>query len=371
VEVAANIALIVGGTAAILIVVDAAIRTFVLPRGTVVGFTALIFLALRGVFNLVAPARRGYEARDRVWALYAPVSLLALPAVALAVVFLGYACIFMGLEHDGWREAFETSGSSLLTLGFVHPPDLPSVFVAFTEAAIGLGLLALVIAYLPTLYNTFSRREIAVTELSIRAGTPPTPLEWLTRAQLTGFLHDMDKFWDAWFTWFTEIEETHTSNAALAHFRSPNPHRHWVVAAGAVLDTASVRVAVLDLPWTPSAPLCIRSGFLALREVAGFFGFDYDPDPAPDGPITVTRGEFDELCDALAAADVPLKADREQAWRDFAGWRVNYDAVLVALASFVKAPYAPWISDRSPRRPVVRYSWGRRRRAIARRAGLR
>jgi hypothetical protein len=253
----------------------------------------------------------------------------------------------------------------------VHPPDLPSVFVAFTEAAIGLGLLALVIAYLPTIYNTFSRREIAVTDLAIRAGTPPTPLEWLTRAHLTGFLEDMDRFWDTWFAWFTEIQETHTSNGALAHFRSPNPHRHWVVAAGAVLDTAAVRLSAIELPWTPNAPLCIRAGFVALREVAGFFGFDYDPDPAPDDPICVTREEFDELCDELAARGLPMKADRDQAWRDWAGWRVNYDAVLVALAAFVKAPYAPWISDRSPRRPVPRYPWGRRRRAIARRVGRR
>jgi len=79
------------------------------------------------------------------------------------------------LSMYGWREAFITSGSSLLTLGFDRPPDLPSVFLAFTEAAIGLGLLALVIAYLPTIYNSFSRREVAVTDLSIRAGTPPTP----------------------------------------------------------------------------------------------------------------------------------------------------------------------------------------------------
>jgi hypothetical protein len=168
--------------------------------------------------------------------------------------------------------------------------------------------------------------------------------------------------------WFTEVQETHTSYGSLSFFRSPNPHRSWVTAAGAVLDTAAIRLAVLDIPFTPAAPLCIRSGYLALREVAGFFGFDYEDSPAPDGPISVTRDEFDELCDKLAKAGVPVRTDRDQAWRDFAGWRVNYDRVLISLAGFVMAPYAPWVSDRSPIAPLPHYAWGRRRTEITRRA---
>jgi len=105
-----------------------------------------------------------------------------------------------------------------------------------------------------------------------------------------------------------------------------------------------------------------------LREVAGFFGFDYDDDPAPDDPISIARDEFDELCAALEAVGVPLKADRDQAWRDFSGWRVNYDRVLLTLAAFVMAPYAPWVSDRSAVTPLPQYKWGRRRIELARRA---
>jgi hypothetical protein len=168
--------------------------------------------------------------------------------------------------------------------------------------------------------------------------------------------------------WFTEVQETHTSYGSLSFFRSPNPHRSWVTAAGAVLDTAAIRLAVLDIPFTPSAPLCIRSGYLALREVAGFYGFDYDDSPAPDDPISVAREEFDDLCDKLAEAGVPVRPDRDQAWRDFAGWRVNYDRVLITLAGFVMAPYAPWVSDRSPIVPLRHYQWGRRRVEITRRA---
>jgi hypothetical protein len=178
----------------------------------------------------------------------------------------------------------------------------------------------------------------------------------------------MDSFWEAWMAWFTEVQETHTSYGSLVFFRSPNPHRSWVTAAGAVLDTAAMRLALVDIPRTPEPALCIRSGYLALREVAGYFGFDYDDSPAPDDPISVTREEFDDVCSALVAAGVPVHPDHDQAWRDFAGWRVNYDRVLITMAGFVMAPYSPWVSDRSAIQPLAYYGWGRRRVEVSRRS---
>jgi hypothetical protein len=362
-----DVVLVILGVLATIIVLDAAIRTFVVPRGTFVTFTYVVFRGVRMVLGVFASPRRGWEPRDRVMAVYAPLALLALPAISLLVVFGAYAAIFQGIENHGWRSAFITSGSSLLTLGFEKPPDLASTFVAFTEASIGLAILALLIAYLPAIYNGFSRREIAVTDLEVRAGTPPLPAELLLRAHRTGFLDQLDPFWETWMAWFTEVRETHTSFAALPFFRSPHPHRSWITAAGAVLDTAALRLSIIDIPWTPQAPLCIRSGYLMLREVAGYFGFDYDDDPAPDDPISIARDEFDEVYDRLAAAGLPMVSDREQGWKDFVGWRVNYDPVLLALAALIIAPYAPWVSDRSPRRALRRYEIGPGRRAMSRR----
>jgi hypothetical protein len=363
-----DVLLVIIGIAAAGIVLDAAVRTFVVPRGSVVLFTVVIFRIVRSFFSMFASPRRTYEARDRVMALYAPIALLALPTVSMVTVFGAFACIFGGLENRGVRSAFMTSGSSLFTLGFERPPDLPSAFAAFTEATIGLALLALLIAYLPTIYNSFSRREVAVTDLAVRAGTPPTPRNMLVRAHLTGFLLELDTFWELWTGWFTEVQETHTSYGSLAFFRSPNPHRSWVTAAGAVLDTAAIRLAVVDIPRRPQAAVCIRSGYLALREVAGFFGYDYDDSPNPDDPISITRDEFDQVCDDLIANGVPVHDDRDQAWRDFAGWRVNYDRVLITLAGFLMAPYAPWVSDRSAIQPLGHYAWGRRRVELSRRS---
>ena len=135
--------------------------------------------------------------------------------------------------------------------------------------------------------------------------------------------------------------------AALVFFRSPRPQLSWLTAGGAVLDTASLVLAAVEVPYEVSAALCIRAGFLALRRIATFLGVENPADPHfPQDPISISRIEFDETLEKLASAGLPLKPDREQAWMDFAGWRVNYDRSLTGLCDLVMAPYAPWSSDR-------------------------
>ncbi len=92
----------------------------------------------------------------------------------------------------------------------------------------------------------------------------------------------------------------------------------------------------------------MRSGYIALRQIADFFGVEHDPNPRPDKPISIERAEFEEICDQLGFSGVPLKQDRDLAWRDFAGWRVNYDTVLIRLADLTMSPPARWITDRRP-----------------------
>ncbi|MGQ0803696.1 MAG: hypothetical protein ACT4PI_07530 [Actinomycetota bacterium] len=336
-----------GGALLVLVALDSAVRTFVLPRGVVVPYSRLVFVAVRRLFDLRLRFARSYEARDRVMAMYAPLTLLVLPATWLVLVITGFTGMFRALGVPTWREAFTTAGSSLFTLGFARPPDLPTTALAFSNSTIGLGLVALLISYLPTIYNSFSRRERRVAALATRAGTPPSAVDLLIRQHRIGRLDELDGLWITWQEWFAELEETHTSLALLVFFRSPQPDRSWVTASGAVLDSAAFVNSTIDVPWTPQAGLCVRSGYIALRAIGDFFGVPYDPDPAPTDAISIAREEFDEACATLAAAGVPLKADRDQAWRDFAGWRVNYDTVLLALANLTVAPYAPWSSDRS------------------------
>ena len=338
--------------AGVVLVVSAllsAVRTFVLPRSARDPIARFVFRSLRRLFDLRLRFSPNYLVSDRVMALYAPIGLLLLPLVWLALVLLGYAGIYLGLGVETWEQAILLSGSSLLTLGFVSGEALPLALLNFSEAAIGLLLLALLISYLPTMYATFSRRETAVTLLDVRAGSPPSAIEMLERYHRLGRLDRLNDLWITWESWFAELEESHTSLAALGFFRSPNPARAWVTASGAVLDAASLTASTLDVPHNAQVDLCIRAGYLALREIADLFRIRYDSNPKPDDPISITHEEFQVAYDSLAASGLPLRPDRERAWKDFAGWRVNYDSVLLDLAKLTMAPpEVPWSTD-SPR----------------------
>jgi hypothetical protein len=160
-------------------------------------------------------------------------------------------------------------------------------------------------------------------------------------------LDQLNEVWYTWETWFAELDESHTSLPALNFFRSPKSHRSWITAAGAVLDAAAITASTIEQRRDAQAEICLRTGYIALRSIADFFRIPYDHDPKPTDPISIRREEYDAVYDELKADGVPLKADRDQAWRDYAGWRVNYDTVLLALCAVLMAPYAPWSSDRS------------------------
>ncbi len=176
-----------------------------------------------------------------------------------------------------------------------------------------------------------------------------------------GWLGGMTALWERWEGWFVELEETHTSFPALVFFRSPQPEHSWITAAGAMLDGAALVSSTLS-EHDPDAEIMLRAGYLSLRRIADFFAIPYNASPSPTDPISVARDEFDQAYDRLKRAGIDLKPDRDQAWRDFAGWRVNYDTVLITLASLVMAPTAPWSSDRSVTsfRPTLLRSRGRR-----------
>jgi hypothetical protein len=337
------------GVALVVAILESALKTVVVPRGYVSWLTRKHFVAWRKVFGWFARPSRTFEQRDRVMAHYAPLALVTLPAVWVAGVAVGFTGIFWGSGLHSIGEAFVTSGSSLFTLGFVRPPGTGRVVLAFVEAGIGLGLVSLMISYLPTIYGAFSRREALVGLLEVRAGLPPSTAAMLTRYSVIGWLDRIDEdVFEKWELWFMDVEESHTSQPSLVFFRSPQPERSWITAAGCVLDTAAIMASTVDRPRDARADVMLRTGFLALRRIADYFGVAYDADPEPGAAISITRREFDMLCVELTAAGIPLKTDRDQAWRDFTGWRVNYDAVLLALCGMVMAPPAKWSSDRVP-----------------------
>ena len=336
------------GAALAVRTVYSAIQTFVLPRAANDIVIYVVFRGLRRVFDLRLKKARSFEQRDRIMALYAPIGLLLLPPAYLILIFISFALMYWAVGHvDSFVQALKVSGSSLLTLGYQAPGGLSDGLLMFTEAALGLILVAVLIAYLPTMYSAFQRREQAVTMLEVRAGSPPSAIEMILRYQRIHGLDRLTDLWIEWERWFADLEESHTSLAALVFFRSPQPDHAWVTAAGAVLDAAALIRSTVDVPADAQADLCIRAGYLALRRIADYFRVPYNAQPQADDPISISRAEFDAAYDELHKGGVSLKADRDRAWHDFAGWRVNYDTVLLALAAITMAPYAPWSSDRS------------------------
>jgi hypothetical protein len=337
---------IVGGIALVVWVLDAAIRNFLLPRSSRVRLTQWISKAVARVFNLFVRQTSTYERRDKVLAMRPPITLLTFQAVWLFIVFGGFTLIFWGAaEEVSWRTALNESGSALFTLGFATPDVGVPFFVVFAEAVIGLTLMALLISYLPTIYAAFQKREFMVTKLATRSGRPPSPWRALSVANSTSSIDWMDAaFWAEWENWFIEIAESHTSLTILNYYRSPDPANHWISAARNVLDIAALRIAVIDLPTTVAPHLVIRNGTIALRTLARHFGIDHDPDPRPDDPISLTRDHFDRAWRQMDESGVPLVADQDAAWIAFAGWRVNYDAIIEQAAEAFMAPPSPWDS---------------------------
>jgi hypothetical protein len=344
---ALNVLSFLFGMSLVAFTLFSAIKTFVLPRSAPDWLVRIVFLSVRRVFTLLLWRARGYRERDRIMAFYAPISLLLLLPTWLSLITIGFTGMFWGLGTMSIYEAFRFSGSSILTIGFAAPTSLVQTILMLTAAAIGLILVALLIAYLPTMYAAFARREILVNMLEVRAGNPPSAIEMLSRFHRIHGLDNLTEQWITWENWFADIEESHTSLPALVFFRSPKPEHSWVNASAAVLDAAALALAALDLPTNPAAALCIRAGYLAFRNIADYFSITYDPNPQfPRTPISIPRADFDNALDELARAGVPLKADRDQSWSDFAGWRVNYDAPLIGLAAITMAPDAPWTGSR-------------------------
>ena len=327
-----------------------ALSTFVLPRAARSRLNRIVFGFLRRVFEIPLRFTATFAQRDAIMAYYAPIGLMLLVPSWYILVAVGYAAMYWALGVPDWLFNLRLSGSSLLTLGTASSDIFIVNILIFSEATLGLVLVALLIAYLPTMYSAFSRREQAVNLLEVRAGNPPSAVEMILRFNRIHGLERLNDYWSVWEAWFADVEESHTVLPALVFFRSPRSQNSWVVAAGTVLDAAALTLSALDTPLSASAQLSIRAGFLALRRITDNFDIPYPPDPRfPQNPISVTRDEFNSALDRLAENGVPLKPDRDQAWVDFAGWRVNYDFILLALCSLTMAPPAPWTSDRAPK----------------------
>ena len=328
----------------VITTVSGAIRSFVLPRNESVRLNAFVFGGVRALFDFAARRANNYARRDRILAHYAPVGLVALPIGWLALVGIGYTGIYWALGVEGFTKSYELSGSALLTLGTTSERGLVVNIFSYSEATIGLLLLTLLISYLPTIYQAYSRREIVVAQLELRAGVPASAhglLLWLGHDH--DFLNDDDQWLD-WEKWLVEIDESHTSLPVLAFFRSPQGGRSWVLAAGLILDAANLLFSALDVPRSRQIELTFKAGVLALNRVHRFFDHTAETKatelrtPEELQASMPGRQEFTDAWQTLREAGLPMRPAEEEAWQHYHARRLRYEPALKFLGKLLMTP---------------------------------
>jgi hypothetical protein len=346
------------------------IATVVVPRRIRSGLTRAVGILVDRPFHSVADRFDSYEPRDRILAAEAPLQLILLIVVWLAVFEVGFALLlwrFMGAA--GLPGAFDLAGSSLCTLGYLIPSTGTQRGVADVASFVGLGTVALQIGYLPTLYAAFNRRESLVTMLDSRAGLPSWGPELLARTHYglgsgVSAMEELPELFKDWERWSADVSESHATYLALLNFRSPRPLSSWLTAQLAVLDAAALYLSLVpDAPGAVAARLCLRGGFTCLGTLARARGFAIPEEADPNDGISLSYEEFVDAIDRLAVVDFPVGRSSEDAWIEFVGWRINYEGAAYALARAVDAPPALWSGPRrhpipaiAPLRPATRRS---------------
>jgi hypothetical protein len=334
------------GLAIVLATWSSVLRTLVVPRGLTSRLTATVTWAVREAFDLVARRSRSYETKDRVLVAQGPAVLVAILAAWVALFLVGFLLMFAGASGVSAYAAFRESGSSVFTLGSSAAARPLATAVEFFAAATGLVVVALQIAYLPTLYAAFNRRETLVTLLQSRAGAPAWGPELIARHHLVGTLDNLPAFYAEWERWSAELAESHTNYPVLILFRSPVPLRSWVVGLLAVLDSAALHLALNPSRRQSEARLCLRMGFVSLRDICRAMRLPFDPDPLPDAPLALTYDDYLAGIARLSAVGYEMERTPEEAWPHFRGWRVNYESLCYALAREVEAVPAVWSGPR-------------------------
>ncbi|MGB8652703.1 MAG: hypothetical protein WCD35_18800 [Mycobacteriales bacterium] len=334
------------------------ISTVVVPRRTRDRISRGVSRGVNALYGLSTRHLRDYRARDRRLASQASTTILAQLVAWLLLFYVGFALMLQPFDGRGARHAFAQAGSSLFTLGYAGPSGAPLTVIDYVAAASGLVVVALQIGYLPTLYSAFNRRETEVTLLSSRAGTPAWGPEILARTRFGFGVEDegavMDSFYLAWERWAADVSESHTNYPVLTRFRSPAELSSWLVALVAVLDSAALWMA-LSPTRAPAveARLALRMGFTCLQSIAETVGLEVDRDPDPDADLQLSYDDYLAGIERIASTTFPMERTPEQAWPDFRGWRVNYEAVAYALASRLDAVPGPWTGPRRTGDPPV------------------
>jgi hypothetical protein len=334
------------GLIVVILTAASVFTTLVIPRATSSRLLRSISRVIARAIRPVLARLDTYESKDKLMSRVGPFGLIALFGTWLALLVLAFGLMIWWVGGHSLADAFGQSGSSIFTLGILSGSGGGARALDIVEAGSGFLVIALEIAYLPTLYSSFSARENAVTMLAARGGAPAWGPEILSRAVRFQNLDELPDLYDTWEQWAAAVSESHTGYPSLMWFRSPEPTRSWLLSLVAVLDAAALHHAVAPTSAPRQARLCLRMGINCLRSLADVLHIAYQPDPLPTDPIRLTEEEFGEGFDLLESVGFPLETSRHDAWRHFAGWRVNYENIVDELTLILLPPPAPWLRSR-------------------------
>jgi Ion channel len=338
-----------------------AFQTIILPRRPKGRFriTRLFFLVTWKPWVALGDRIKSRRLRDQLFSVFGPLSLLLLLMVWALLLTAGFGLIYFSLGspfHDAlntghhWfpqlRTDFYVSGTSLFTLGLGDVTPLTQVARALLvlESGTGLGFVALVVGYVPVLYQAFSRREISVALLDGRAGSPPTATELLRRHGYQGGELGLIQLFAEWERWAAEVLESHVSYPILCYYRSQHDNQNWLSALVAILDSCALLITMVEGEPLRQAQLTFAMARHTLIDLGQIFHVDASHDLQPGVPDRLPPAKFRQLCEVLGEMHMRLCGD------DAARQRLNeiralYEPHAFALCEYLRLSLPLWVAE--------------------------
>ena len=354
------------GLAIFLIVIWDAFEAIILPRRVTRKFrlTRLFFKATWGLWRTVICLISARKTREALLGFYGPLSLLLLVAVWAVGLVFGFGLMQYGAGsavnisggHPGLETDIYLSGTTFFTLGLgdVVPRSSLARALVVSEAGLGFGFLAAVIGYLPFIYGSFSKREVNISLLDSRAGTPPTAGELLRRHSYKSgqdALHDLLKDWELWSA---ELMESHLSYPVLAYFRSQHDNQSWIASLTAILDTCALVMVGVEGACERQAELTFAIARHAVVDLSQVFGTP--PRALQQDRLPAT--ELHRIRDTLAKHGLKLH-DGPEADGRLGELRRMYEPYIFALGSYLLQPLPSWIpQDKAKKDNWQTTAWG-------------
>ena len=351
------------GSVCCLAVVLDAFQTIILPRRPTGRFriTRLFYITTWHPWAAFAERVQNRRIREQIYSIFGPISLLLLLVLWASLLILGFGCIYFALGSPfvdplaknvsvlvQLRTNLYVSGTTLFTLGLgdVTPNDyLVRTFVVL-ESGTGLAFVALVIGYVPVIYQAFSKREVSVALLDGRAGSPPTAAELLRRHGYEGGDADLTLLLAEWERWSAEILESHISYPLLCYYRSQHDNQSWLSAMTAILDAcALVITTTTEGPTVRQAQLTFAMARHALIDLGHVFGTEeYARKMGESNLLRLTPSILDQMCEMMSTMHMQLCTDPASVKR-LTAIRLLYEPHAHALASYLRMPLPLWVAE--------------------------